>query len=186
MQPIPSLSPLASAAAKCFFACSHSAFVSIIESTTRCRSSNRSSCFIRAHSTWWCDPSFHDDSTRVVPSADPTCGSIIAYGSLSPGAMVIRFRGQFLLNVGSRDLLVVQKISLIEITSTVVLLATVVVDLSRVFHAIDSSYTSSYPQAHTCSLWNASCTSCAANADNVCCKRKTVFEIERLHVDLTH
>jgi len=34
---------------------------------------------------------------------------------------------------------------------------------SRVFHAVDSSYTSSYPQAHTCSLWNASCTSCASN-----------------------
>jgi len=41
-----------------------------------------------------------------------------------------------------RDLLVVQKISLIEITSTAVLLAivvVVVVDLSRVFHAVDSA-----------------------------------------------
>jgi len=41
-----------------------------------------------------------------------------------------------------RDLLVVQKISLIEIVSTVVLLAVVVVvavDLSRVFHVVDSA-----------------------------------------------
>jgi len=34
---------------------------------------------------------------------------------------------------------------------------------SGVFHAVDSSYTSSYPQAHTCSLWNTSCDSCASN-----------------------
>jgi len=41
-----------------------------------------------------------------------------------------------------RDLLVVQKISLLEIISTVVLLlamVVVVVDLSRVFHVIDSA-----------------------------------------------
>jgi len=49
---------------------------------------------------------------------------------------------------------VVQKISLLEIISTAVLLANVVVvvvDLSRVFHAVDSSYTSTCSQVHTCS-----------------------------------
>jgi len=60
-----------------------------------------------------------------------------------------------------RSICLLKQISYIEIISTVVLLANVVVvvDLSRVFHAIDSSYTSSYPQAHTCSLWNTSCAS---------------------------
>jgi len=49
-----------------------------------------------------------------------------------------------------RDLLVVQKISLIEIASTAVLLAVVVVvvvDLSRVFHAVDSA---ALQLAHRC------------------------------------
>jgi len=63
-----------------------------------------------------------------------------------------------------RDLLVVQKISLLEIISTCSAASYVVVDPSGVFHAVDSSYTSSYPQVHTCSLWNASCTSCTSNS----------------------
>jgi len=46
-----------------------------------------------------------------------------------------------------RDLLVVQTISLLEIISTAVLLATVVVDLSRVFHAVDSA---TLQVAHRC------------------------------------
>jgi len=49
-----------------------------------------------------------------------------------------------------RDLLVVQKISLLEIVSTSVLLANVVVvvvDLSRVFHAVDSA---TLQLAHRC------------------------------------
>jgi len=49
-----------------------------------------------------------------------------------------------------RDPLVVQKISLIEIVSTAVLLATVVVvvvDLSRVFHVVDSA---TLQVAHRC------------------------------------
>jgi len=43
------------------------------------------------------------------------------------------------LRVEQRDLLVMKQFSLIEIISTAVLLATVVVDLSRVFHAVDSA-----------------------------------------------
>jgi len=58
-----------------------------------------------------------------------------------------------------RSVCLVKQISLLEIVSTAVLLAAVVVDLSRVFHVIDSSCTSSCSQVHTCSLWNTSCAS---------------------------
>jgi len=57
-----------------------------------------------------------------------------------------------------------KQFSLLEIISTAVLLAIVVVDLSSVFHAIDSA---ALQVAHrctdTCSSWNASCTSCTSN-----------------------
>jgi len=51
-----------------------------------------------------------------------------------------------------RPACLMKQFSLLEIISTAVLLAAVVVDLSRVFHAVDSvSYTSSCSQVHTCS-----------------------------------
>jgi len=58
-----------------------------------------------------------------------------------------------------RPAYLMKQFSLIEIMSTCSAASYVVVDLSRVFHAVDSSYTSSYPQVHTCSSWNANCTS---------------------------
>jgi len=62
-----------------------------------------------------------------------------------------------------RSICLVKQISLLEIASAAALRTAVDVDLSGVFHAIDSSCASSCQQAHACSLWNASCTSCASN-----------------------
>ena len=47
--------------------------------------------------------------------------------------------------------LLMKQFSLLEITSTCSAASCVVADLSGVFHAVDSSCTSSCPQVHTCS-----------------------------------
>jgi len=94
---------------------------------------------------------------------------------LSPGTMVVipgTISNKFWKI--KRSVCLVKQISLLEIISAAVLLTAVVVDLSRVFHAIDSCCTSSCPQAHTCSLWNASCTSCASNTNTLQETRKTL------------